>query len=106
MSHLPDGMFGMGSMSTGQKQQIQRNLDKFRIIMDSMTQNEKDEPLVLKSSRIKRIARGSGVTEKDVKELISHWNRSRKQMKMIKGNRKFRRDMQSMVDIDDVDLPM
>jgi len=25
---------------------------------------------------------------------------------MIKGNRKFRRDMQSMVDIDDVDLPM
>jgi signal recognition particle subunit SRP54 len=106
MSHLPDGMFGMGSMSTGQKKQIQKNLEKYRVIMDSMTQHEKDEPLVLKSSRIRRIARGSGVTEKEVKELMAHWNRSRKQMKMIKGNRKFRRDMQSMVDIDDVDLPM
>ena len=50
---------GMGNLSTGQKKQMQNNLEKFRIIMDSMTQKEKDEPLLLKSSRIRRIARGS-----------------------------------------------
>ena len=46
--------------------------------MDSMTQQEKDEPHLLKSSRIKRIARGSGVDEKSVKDLLGHWNKVRK----------------------------
>ena len=107
LSHLPDSMFGgMGNLSRGQKKQMQSNLEKFRIIMDSMTQHEKDEPLVLKSSRIRRIARGSGVTEKDVKELLAQYNRSRKMMRGMKGDRRFRKQMQSMMDLDDVDLGM
>ena len=57
--------------------------------MDSMTQKEKDEPLLLKSSRIRRIARGSGATEKDVKELLAQWNRSRK----MKRRRKWKKQM-------------
>ena len=107
LSHLPDSMFGgMGNLSRGQKKQMQSNLEKFRIIMDSMTQHEKDEPLVLKSSRIRRIARGSGVTEKDVKELLAQYNRSRKMMRGMKGDRRFRKQMQSMMDLDDEDLGM
>ncbi len=107
LSHLPDSMFGgMGNLSRGQKKQMQSNLEKFRIIMDSMTQHEKDEPLVLKSSRIRRIARGSGVREKDVKELLAQWNRSKKMMRGMKGDRRFRKQMQSMMDLDDVDLGM
>ena len=107
LSHLPDSMFGgMGNLSTGQKKQMQNNLERFRIIMDSMTQKEKDEPLLLKSSRIRRIARGSGATEKDVKELLAQWNRSRKMMRGMKGDRRFRRQMQSMMDFDDSELGM
>ena len=42
LSHLPDSMFGgMGNLSTGQKKQMQNNLEKFRIIMDSMTQRRR-----------------------------------------------------------------
>jgi|TARA_B110000196_G_scaffold95266_1_gene82465 signal recognition particle subunit SRP54 len=105
ISHLPDSMFGgMGSMSRGQKKQMQANLTRFQTIMDSMTQQEKDEPLLLKQSRIRRIARGSGCTEKDVKDLLAQWNRSRKMMKGIKGDRKMRRQMQSMMDVDGLDL--
>ena len=53
LSHLPDAMFGgMGNMGVAQKKQMQSNLDKYRIVMDSMTQEEKDDPLLLKSSRI------------------------------------------------------
>ena len=106
LSHLPDGMFGMGSMSAGQKKQMQGNLAKYRVIMDSMTQHEKDEPLVLKSQRIRRIARGSGTTEKDVKELLNQWNRSRKMMRGMKGDRRMRKQMQSMMDVDNLDLDM
>ena len=105
LSHLPDTMFGgMGNMSVGQKRQMQSNLERFRVIMDSMTQEEKDEPLLLKSSRIRRIARGSGVQEKDVKELLAQWNRSRKMMRGMKGDRSFRRKMKSMMDVDDLSL--
>ena len=107
LSHLPDAMFGgMGNMSTSQKRQMQGNLEKYRVIMDSMTQEEKDEPILLKSSRIRRIARGSGVDEKDVKELLAQWNRSRKMMRGMKGDRSFRRKMKSMMDVDDMDLGM
>ena len=72
--------------------------------MDSMTQLEKDELLLLKHSRIKRIAKGSGCTEKDVKDLIGQWNKSRKMMRGMKGDRKMRRQMQSMMNVDDVDF--
>ena len=107
LSHLPDAMFGgMGNMSMAQKRQMQGNLEKYRVIMDSMTQKEKDEPILLKSSRIRRIARGSGVDEKDVKELLAQWNRSRKMMRGMKGDRSFRRKMKSMMDVDDIDLDM
>ncbi|MAV60081.1 MAG: signal recognition particle protein [Euryarchaeota archaeon] len=103
LSHLPDSMFGggMSNMSRSQKEQMQKNLDQYRVIMDSMTQMEKDEPHLLKSSRIRRIARGSGVEEKAVKGLLGHWNKSKKMMRGMKGNRKFRKQMQSMMDIDD-----
>jgi signal recognition particle subunit SRP54 len=102
LSHLPDTMFGgMGNMSVGQKRQMQANLEKYRVVMDSMTQEEKDEPLLLKSSRIRRIARGSGCEEREVKELLAQWNRSKKMMRGIRGDRKLRRQMQSMMGVDD-----
>ncbi len=102
LSHLPDTMFGgMANMSVAQKRQMQSNLEKFRVVMDSMTQEEKDDPLLLKSSRIRRIARGSGCEEKDVKDLLTQWNRSKKMMRGIKGDRRFRRQMQSMMDVDE-----
>ena len=106
LSHLPDTLFGgMGNMSVAQKRQMQSNLDKYRIVMDSMTQEEKDDPLLLKSSRIRRIARGSGCQEKEVKELLTQWNRSKKMMRGFRGDRKMRRQMQSMMGLDeDIDL--
>ena len=45
LSFLPMGMFGgMGQMSKAQKEAMQRNLERYRVIMDSMTTNEKDDP--------------------------------------------------------------
>ena len=82
MSFLPGSMLGgMGAMSKGQKAAMQGNLDRYRTIMDSMTAWEKNEPAKIKADRIRRVARGSGVREKDVRELIAQWNRSRKMMK-------------------------
>ena len=108
VSHLPSSFFGgLGAMDRKQKEEMQGNLERFRVIMDSMTEDEKNEPNILKAERIRRIARGSGVKEKNVRELLAQWNRSRKMMKGIKGNRKLRRQMKGMMsDMDDMDMPM
>ena len=98
LSFLPAGMFGgMSQMSRKQKEEMQGNLERYRTIMDSMTENEKNNPQILKAERIKRVARGSGVTEKNVRELIAQWNKSRKMMKGIQGNRKMSKQMRKMM---------
>ena len=94
----------MGAMGKNQKQAMQANLDRYRVNMDSMTTYEKDEPAKIKADRIKRIARGSGVKEKDVRELIGQWNRSRKMMKGMSGNRKMNKQMKRMMRDSELDL--
>jgi signal recognition particle subunit SRP54 len=107
MSFLPGNMLGgMGAMSKGQKAEMQTNLDRYRTIMDSMTAWEKNEPAKIKAERIRRVARGSGVREKDVRELIGQWNKSRKMMKGMGGNRNLNKQMRKMMkdgDMDDMD---
>jgi len=63
-------------------------LDKWRIIIQSMTPDEKENPKLLNSSRARRIARGSGTTEKDVKELVKQYFMMRKMLKMFKRKKK------------------
>ena len=105
MSFLPGSMLGgMGAMSKGQKAAMQGNLDRYRTIMDSMTAWEKNEPAKIKADRISRVARGSGVREKDVRELIAQWNRSRKMMKGMGGNRKLNKQMRKMMKDGDMDM--
>lgn len=105
ISFLPGSMLGgMGAMSKSQKEAMQANLDRYRTIMDSMTAWEKNEPAKIKVDRIRRIARGSGVREKDVRELIGQWNRSRKMMKGMGGNRKLNKQMRKMMKDGEMDM--
>lgn len=67
--------------------ETQQKLQKFRVIMDSMTRKELENPNIIKSSRVKRIARGAGVEPKDVKELLRHYNMSKKIMKSLSSKK-------------------
>ncbi len=60
-------------------------LKKFKIIMDSMTPEELENPDIIKSSRIERIALGSGTESSEVRELLKQFNQIRKVMKKLKG---------------------
>jgi len=107
MSHMPVGMFGLGGMTPRQKKEMQTNLDRFRVIMDSMTADEKNEPTLLKQERIRRVARGSGSTEKEVRALLAQWNKSRKMMKGMRGDRQMRKKMKEMMgSLDDSEFGM
>lgn len=64
----------------------EEKLKRFKVIMQSMTPEELENPKLLNSSRIRRIARGSGTSEADVKELLRYYELMRKLIKsMTKG---------------------
>jgi signal recognition particle subunit SRP54 len=62
-------------------------LKRWRVIIQSMTSNEREKPKILSSSRIRRVARGSGTTEKEVKELLTQYNNMKKMMKTFRRKR-------------------
>jgi signal recognition particle subunit SRP54 len=66
-------------------------MKRWKHAMDSMTTGEKSHPESIKHSRVKRIAKGSGVPEKEVRELLKYFKQTQKVMKMTKGGKGLRR---------------
>jgi len=73
------------SVRDDQLEQMEGRVERWRYIIQSMTKQEKENPDLLNSSRIKRIARGSGWAEGEVKELMKNYNNSKGMMKASKG---------------------
>jgi signal recognition particle subunit SRP54 len=78
--------------------ETQNKLKKFRIIMDSMTNDERENPEKIQASRIKRIARGAGAENKDVKEVLKYYNMTKRMMKGFSSDRKMRRNLMRQLD--------
>ena len=75
-----------GMVKEDQVNQMEGRVSKWRYIIQSMTKGEKADPLdLLNASRIKRIARGSGWPESEVKELLKNYKNSKSMMKASKG---------------------
>ena len=73
---------GMGNkISKEASKMTEDKIDSYKIMMSSMTEEEMLNPKIIKQSRIQRIARGSGVDESDVKELLKYYNNTKKTMK-------------------------
>ncbi len=63
----------------------EEKLDKWKYAMDSMTKDEKENPMVINAHRIDRIAAGSGTSIKTVRELLKQYKMGKKMAKMFKG---------------------
>jgi len=88
-----DNMPGMsGMVKEDQLDAQEEKMEKWRFIIQSMTKLEKEDPDLLNASRIKRIARGSGWSEHEVKDLLKAYKNSKTMMKASKG-----RQMQGML---------
>jgi signal recognition particle subunit SRP54 len=75
---VPDDMLNMA----------EDRLEKWRVIIQSMRPEEKENPKLLNSSRVRRVARGSGTSERDVKDLLKQYAMMRKMLKMFKRKKK------------------
>lgn len=89
IDNLP-GLSGM--VKDEQLDALEGKMEKWRFIIQSMTKDEKSNPELINESRRKRIARGSGVTEHEIKDLVKQYNNSKTMMKQAKG-----RQMQGML---------
>lgn len=75
---------GMSQMA-GQIDEVKasNNLKKTEAMILSMTQEERNDPSILRASRKSRIAKGSGVQVSDVNKLIKQFEQSKQAMKML-----------------------
>jgi len=87
MAGLIDKMPGMGAMSEKIKGQVDdREIRRMIAIIQSMTLKERRFPDIIKGSRKRRIAQGSGLQVQDVNKLMKQQLQMRKMMKkMSKG---------------------
>ena len=75
--NIPDNMMDMA----------EDRLKKWRVIIQSMTPGERENPKTFNSSRVHRVARGSGTSEKEVKELLNQYSMMKRMMKTLRRKR-------------------
>jgi len=77
---MPGGM----NIPDDAMENAEKKLDAWRVIIQSMTRDEIEDPKLVDSSRARRIAHGSGTSDKDVKEMVNQYFMMRKMMKSMK----------------------
>jgi len=84
VSSLIEKIPGMAELTGGQKVD-DREFVKLEAIVQSMTPDERKRPEIIQQTknRKKRIAKGSGRTEKEVEDLIQRFNMMKQMMQMI-----------------------
>ena len=86
MAGLIDKLPGMNQVPDAVKSQVgDKEVKKLIAIVNSMTPQERTFPAVIKGSRKKRIAAGSGTQVQDVNKLLKQFIQMQKMMKKMKG---------------------
>jgi len=86
MASMMEKMPGMGAMPDHVKNQVNdKEMGKLVAIVNSMTLKERAFPAVIKGSRKRRIAAGSGTQVQDVNKLLKQFAQMQKMMKKMKG---------------------
>jgi signal recognition particle subunit SRP54 len=58
---------------------------EFEVIMDSMTENELENPRSIGASQVRRVAKGSGTSEERVRELLEQHKMMARTLEQFQG---------------------
>ena len=94
LDHIPGFS---GQVDVKELDKAEDRVKVYKSIIQSMTGDEKTNPESINSSRLKRIAKGSGRSEKDVRELLTRYKQMKTLVKTSKG-RELRQMMRRMGD--------
>ncbi|MEA2472870.1 MAG: signal recognition particle subunit, partial [Thermoleophilaceae bacterium] len=87
LTNLLKMMPGAGAMGLGDLKVDERDLDRIQAIITSMTPEERAHPEIIKGSRRRRIARGSGTTVQAVNQLLKQFGQMKKMMRQMQSGR-------------------
>lgn len=77
-------MMGLGQQVPKEFAEMgEEKLDKYGFMITSMTKKEKEDPELMNKSRIARIAKGSGTTQEEVRELLKNFKKMKKVFKQF-----------------------
>ncbi len=98
MSAMMDKLPAQFSQAAQNVNVDEKLISRNEAIINSMTSQERTKPEILKASRKRRIAAGSGVTVQEVNRLLSQFEQSKKMMKMMSkgGMSKMMRGLKGM----------
>ncbi len=89
---------GMGKMTGGvDLSGAEGELKRIEAIIYSMTIKERRNPKIIKASRKKRIAAGSGVTVQEVNQLLKQFREMQNMMKQLRGGGRGRKGLMNML---------
>jgi signal recognition particle subunit SRP54 len=69
------------------KKMTEQKVKVWRSVLNSMNKEERNDPSLMDQSRIRRVAVGSGRSEREVRELFQQYKNSRKMVKRVRGMR-------------------
>ena len=88
IGQLMDMIPGMGKMTQGVDMSgAEQELMRIEAIIQSMTLEERRRPRILKASRKRRVAAGSGTTPQEVNALLKQFREMQKMMKQLRRGR-------------------
>ncbi|MBR2030105.1 MAG: signal recognition particle protein, partial [Clostridia bacterium] len=79
---------GMGKLKISEKDIDEREILRFKAIIQSMTPKERSEPKILNYTRKKRIAAGNGTSVQDVNKLVKNFEQTKEMMKRFGKGKK------------------
>ncbi len=86
MASMLDKLPGMSNLPDMVKDQVNdKHTNRMLAVINSMTIKEKRYPQLIKGSRKRRIANGSGTTIQDVSKLLKQYSQMQKMMRKFKG---------------------
>ena len=74
-------MMGGGNIPEALTDDAEKNLEKWEVVINSMTQEEKEDPKIIKKTRKRRIAIGSGTDYATINRMLDQYNQMKKFMK-------------------------
>ena len=80
------GMSGLGKRLPAEALD-DKQIKRIEAVIQSMTPDERRNPLIIDGSRRRRIARGSGTMPQDVNQLLNQFRQTQKMMKMMAGGK-------------------
>lgn len=87
------GMLGGQNIPDDMKDMAESNLENWKVVLSSMTQYEKENPGIIKKTRIQRIARGSGRSYTEIKGLLKQYDQMKGVMSKLTKPRRGKKGM-------------